>query len=897
MSTYHLDQLFAPRSVAVIGASPLTGSPGRAIIRNLKDAGFAGALHLVDADCPEIEGIAAVRSYDALPEAPDVAVIGVAPGAVPEAVEAVAVKGTRAAIIVTDGLGRGPGSAAEAAARTARRSGLRLVGHNSLGVMVPRVRFNASCAGRMPAAGDLALVSQSGGIAAGMAECAAQRAIGFSAMISVGDQIDVDVGDLLDYFAMDRHTRSILLYVESVADARKFMSAARAAARAKTVVAVKSGRHAQAARAAATHTGVLASADGVYAAAFRRAGVLRVSDLDGLFDAAETLGRLKPFRGRRLAVLTNGGGVGVLAIDRLLDLSGTVAELSPTTVSRLDAALPATWSGGNPVDIGGDAGPERYLAALEALVADPQNDAVAVLNFPSALAPSVETARQVAAFVRERQARSIWPKPVFAVWIGGDAAVSAIFDQSEVPHYPTQAGAVEGFMNVVRYGEARDALMATPPSLPADFSPAVDAARMVVAGALAERRAWLDPAEIGRLFAAYAIPINPAVPARDPEEAVAAADALFRGGETAVVKISSHDIIHKSDVDGVRLNLSSPDAVRAATREVLQRARAERPDANITGVTVHPMVVRPKARELIAGVADDPTFGPVIVFGRGGTAVEVINDKALALPPLDMKLAADLIAQTRVSRVLKAYRNVPAARESDVRLVLVKLAQLVADVPEIRDIDIDPLLADEHGVLALDARVGIAPLEPKFRGAGHRRFAVRPYPSELERRTELADGLELFVRPLRPEDEPAVVELFKMVTQRDLRLRFFAPVKEFSHPFVARLTQLDYGRAIAFAAFEGSTDTMLGLVHLHVDANHEAGEYAILLRSDFKGRGLGWKLMELIIAYARREGLKKIEGQVLAENTVMLTMCRELGFKVESDPDEADVKLVTLALS
>jgi acetyltransferase len=896
MSTYRLDQLFRPRSVAIVGASPREGSPGRAIIRNLRASGFAGPLYLVNPDYPEIEGLKAFQSYGALPEPPDVAVVGVPPEAVPGVIEAVGRKGTAAAIVVSDGLGRGPGSVAEAADRAARRTSLRLVGHNSLGVMAPRSKFNASFVTNMPVPGDLVLISQSGGIAAGIAEWASRRAIGFSALVSIGDQIDVDVGDLLDYFAMDRHTRAILLYLESVGDARKFMSAARAAARTKPVVVVKSGRHAEAARAAATHTSAPAGADVVYDAAFRRAGLLRVSDLTELADAAETLGRIKPFRGKRLAVVTNGAGVGVLAVDRLLDLGGTVAELSPDTSARLDATLPRTWSNANPVDIGADAGADRYVDAVEALWGDRLNDALLVLNFPNSLGAPTETARKVAERVRTRRAASIWPKPVFAVWLGANEAASAAFEQAGIPHYPTQADAVRGFMQLVRYREALDALMGTPPSLPESFTPDAAAARRIVADALADGRTWLDPPEIVRLFAAYAIPVTPAVPAVDPDAAVAAAGPFLRAGQTVVLKVLSRDIVHKSEVGGVRLNLPSADAVRAAAAEVLEHARALRPDARIAGVTVHPMVVRPKARELIVGIEDDPTFGPVIVFGSGGMAAEVINDRAFALPPLDMRLAEDLIAQTRVSRVLGAYRNVPAVRESEVALVLVKLAQLVADVPEVREADINPLLADEEGVLALDARVAIAPLTAKFKGVGHPRFAVRPYPSQWERQIKLADHSSIRVRPLRPEDEPQVVEFFKMVTHEDLRLRFFAPIKEFSHQFVARLTQIDYGRAMAFAALAEPAGTPLGIVHLHADANYEAGEYAILLRSDLKGRGLGWKLMEMIIDYARSEGLKRIEGQVLAENVVMLGMCRNLGFEIRSDPQEADIKLVTLRL-
>jgi acetyltransferase len=896
MSTYGLDKLFSPRSVAVVGASPHKGSVGRAVVHNLRAGGFSGSLSLVNPYHREIDGLTAAASIESIDPVPDVAVITSPPESVPQIIAAAAGRGVAAAMILTAGLGHGTGSLAEAAERAAREKGLRIVGPNCLGAMVPAAKFNATFAIRMPRPGDLALVSQSGAIVAGTAEWAAQRAIGFSAVVSIGDQLDVDLGDLLDFFAMDRSTRAILLYVESIRNARKFMSAARAAARAKPVVVVKSGRHPQGAKASATHTGALAGSDEVYDAAFRRAGLLRVADLDELFGAVETLGRQRPFSGKRLAILTNGGGVGVLAIDRLVDLGGAVAELSPGARARLDAALPPIWSRANPVDIVGDADAERYAAALEALIEDRENDAILVLNVPTMLASPVDTAARVSSLVRSYRAGSARPKPVFAVWIGADRAALDAFEAAEIPHFDTESDAIRGFMDLARYSEAQEHLMATPPSLPEHFAPDWEAARRVIGAALADERSWLDPIEIGLLFAAYGIPIVPAVLAENAERAAEAATPFLVGGRTVVVKIQSRDIVHKSDIGGVRLNLTDEERVRAAAAEILAKVRAARPDARIAGVIVQPMILRPKARELIAGIADDPTFGPIVVFGYGGTAVEVVDDKALGLPPLDMNLAADLIARTRGARLLEAYRDVPAARRSDVALVLVKLAQLAADLPEIRALDINPLLADETGVLALDARVGIAPVEPRFKGTGNPRFAVRPYPKEWERRVALADGTRAFVRPLRPEDESMARVLFDKVAPEDLRLRFFAQVKEFSHVFIARLTQLDYGRAMAFVALDEASGDQLGVVRLHADANYECAEYAILLRSDFKGRGLGWRLMQLMIEYARSEDLRRIEGQVLRENSVMLRMCRKLGFRVEADPKEPDICIVTLPL-
>jgi len=895
MSTYRLDKLFAPRSIAVVGASPRATSAGRAVVANLKAAGFEGRLDIVNPRHPEIEGVRTLPALGALQQAPDLVVIAVPATQVPAIVAEAGQNGTPSAIIITAGLGHGEGSLADACEKAARATGLRLVGPNCLNVMAPHAKLNASFAAHAPLQGDLALISQSGAIAAGLVEWAATRRIGFSTIVSLGDSIDVDFGDTLDYFAVDRRTRAILLYVESIRDARKFMSAARAAARVKPVLVAKAGRHAQGAKAACTHTGALAGSDAVYDAAFRRAGLLRVRDLDELFAAAETLGRLEPFTGERLAILTNGGGIGVLAVDRLADLGGTLAALSPATMDKLNAALPPLWSAANPVDIVGDADPPRYAKALAALLDDKENDAVLVMNVPTALASAAEAAKAVVAVTEQHRNTMVPPKPVLAVWVGGDPAARAAFDAADIPNYATESDAIGGFMHLVRYRQAIDALMATPPSLPQEFTPDVAAARATVEGALRAGRGWLDPIESAHLLACYALPITPARLAPDADAAVAAALLFLNAGQSVVLKIQSPDITHKSDVGGVRLNLGDAETVRDTAREILTRAKALQPDAHIDGVTVFPMIARPGARELIAGIADDPTFGPVIAFGQGGIAVEIVGDKALALPPLDLGLARELIGRTRVARLLKAYRNVKAADETALALTLVKLAQLAADLPQVREVDLNPLLVDHEGVIALDARVAIAPVTQVRPGpAGHQRFAIRPYPKEWERPVTLRDGRAVLIRPIRPEDEALYGPFFKRVTDSDLRLRFFAPVKDFSHTFVARFTQLDYARAMAFIAIEETSGAMLGVVRLHANANYDSGEYAVLVRSDMKGRGLGWLLMQTMIDYAGAEGLQVIEGQVLRDNTTMLRMCRELGFEVSADPHDADVCVVKL---
>jgi acetyltransferase len=897
MSTYRLKNLLSPRSLALIGASPRKGSVGRAILGNIRKAEFQGEFGLVNPRYAEIDGVAAVRSLEKLPFVPELVVITAPAAAVPDIIGEAGRRGAAGALIVSAGLGHGPGSLADAAERAAQKNGMRLIGPNCLGIIMPGANLNASFSAHMPCAGNLALISQSGAIATGMVDWAAQRGVGFSGIVSIGDQLDVDIADLLDHFALDGKTRAILLYVEAIKDARKFMSAARAAARVKPVVVVKSGRMAQGARAAATHTGALAGSDAVYDAAFRRAGILRVSDLRELFDCAETLGRVEPPPGKRLAILTNGGGIGVLAIDRLVELEGIPATIGVDTQQKLDAVLPPTWSGSNPVDIVGDADSARYAAALELLLADASNDAVLVMNVQTAIASSDEIATAVTGVVgKYRKQRRRGAKPVLAVWVGADQSISDLLSGAGIPNYPTEDDAVRGFMHLVRHREVVETLAQVPPAMTSEFEPNTAAARQIVASALADGRQWLDPVEIKKLLEAYEIPMVPTFAAADADEAVAHATQLFAQGATVVLKIMSRDIVHKSDVGGVVLNLTTPEAVRGATTGIIARAKARRPDARISGVIVQAMVLRQKARELILGLADDPTFGTVVVFGRGGTAVEIINDKALALPPLDLQLARDLIERTRVSRLLRAYRDVPAVKPDAVAMVLVKLAQMAADIPQIRELDINPLLADEAGVLAVDARIAVGQVERKFTGSGPASFAVRPYPSQWQRHLEVKDGWQVLARPIRPEDEPLIHEFLKHVNSHDLRLRFFAPMKEFTHEFIARLTQLDYARAMAFVAFDQVTNELVGVVRIHSDSIYETGEYAILLRSDLKGRGLGWALMQMIIEYARSEGLKMISGDVLQENTIMLGMCRNLGFEVKADPVEHGICNVKLKL-
>ena len=898
MSLRNLEAIFAPGSIAIAGASPHAGSIGRVLHENIRAAGFAGRIDLINPRHREIAGMPCHGRITELSAAPDLVVIATPAAVVPEIVADAAARGAKVAVILTTGLGKGPGSLTARALATARAAGMRLVGPNCLGVLAPKVKLNVSFTAAPALPGDLALVSQSGAVVAAVVEWANGRHIGFSGIVSLGDMADVDFDDLLDHFALDGGTRAILLYVEAISEARRFLSAARAAARIKPVVVMKTGRHAAGARAAASHTGALAGTDAVYDAVFRRAGLLRVLDLEELFAAAEILSHLKPFRGDRLAILTNGGGVGVITVDRLVDLGGSVAGISTVAMTKLDAILPKTWSKGNPIDIIGDAGPDRYRAALDILLEDEANDAVLVVHVPTALAAPGLCAEAVARAVGAHRARYMPAKPVLSAFIGVDPAPQAIFQQSDIPMFRTPTAAVRGFMHLVRHVRAQEQLIATPPSLPEDFAPDLARARAAVERALAAARKWLDPLEVADVLAAYAIPAPEIGVARDPAEAARLAAPMLAAHGAVAIKIRSPDITHKSDVGGVRLGLRDANEVGTETAAMFERVRVLRPQARIDGVLIQPMVNRANARELITGIAEDPVFGPVLLFGAGGIAVEVMADSALALPPLTLPLAHDLIRRTRVSRLLDAYRDRAAADRDAVALVLVKLAQLSADLPEVREIDVNPLLADESGVVALDARIAVAPLPAgSRRPVTNPRFAIRPYPREEERRFAMRDGTEILVRPVRPEDEPELARFFAEIAPNDLRQRFFAPVKEMPHAFVARFTQIDYARVMVFLALSAKDQALLGIVQLHADPDGEHGEYAILVRSDLKGRGLGWQLMRVMIEYARARGLREVTGQVLRENVNMLAMCAEFGFRIADDPHEKMVAVVSLPLA
>ncbi|MFO1059171.1 MAG: bifunctional acetate--CoA ligase family protein/GNAT family N-acetyltransferase [Dongiaceae bacterium] len=893
MTIRNLDGLLAPRAVALIGATPQPGHVGNVVLRNLRAGRFAGPVLPVNPHYAEIDGLPCYASVEALPEAPDLAIIATPAPTVPGLVAQLAARGTKAAAVISAGFGGAAGGRLRQAMLDAARPALlRILGPNSLGLLLPRLGLNASSSHLQPAPGRIAFVAQSAGVLAAVLDWAAPRGIGFSKLVSAGDVADVDTGDLLDYLATDPDTTSVLLYLEAVVHPRKFMSAARAAARTKPVIVVKAGRHSGSARAVASHTGAMAGADAVYDAAFRRAGMLRVLEMAELFAAVEALGTGRPPAGERLAILTNGGGIGILASDALLDLGGRLAELAPATLAALDAVLPAGWSQGNPVDIVGDAPPERYRAALGPLLADPGADGVLVLNAPTALASGSAAAAAVAETaggVPDGRRHCL-----LTSWVGEATAGPArrLFAEHGIPSYETPELAVRAFMHLAAWRRNQEMLLQTPPSYPTDFVPDRAAARAVIAAALADGRGLLGAPDAQAVLRAYGIPGLPVTAAADPDAAAAAAAAI---GGPVVLKILSPDIAHKSEVGGVRLELEGPAAVRSAASEMLAQVAAQRPDARLAGVTVEPMVRRRYARELIIGMSEDPQFGPVMLFGAGGVAVELLGDRALALPPLNLALAREMIGRTRVSRLLAGHRDRPAADLAAVALTLVQLSQLTVDFPEILTAEINPLLADPDGVLALDARIRVGPA-PR---PGSARLAIRPYPSELEEPLEIPGLGPVLLRPIRPEDEPALRDLVAAMSPHAVRMRFFAPLKELSHGMAARLTQIDYEREMALVLADpgpAGTAALHGVVRLMADPDGESAEYAIALRDALTGHGIGTMLMRRIIDYARGRGIGEIHGDVLAENRPMLEVARALGFHLAAGPYGGEAIRVSLRL-
>jgi len=879
MSTRNLDALFEPKAIALVGASNEPGSVGAVLARNLFTGDFHGPIMPVNPHETAIRSAVNYRSIADLPVAPDLAVIATPPPTVPGLVAELGARGCRAAVVITAGFGEG--DAAQGASLrqqvldAARPHLMRIVGPNCLGFISPIWGVNASFAQLAPAKGDVAFVTQSGAVATTMLDWAAGMGFGFSHVISLGDMSDVDFGDLLDLLALDRATKSILLYVETVTSARKFMSAARIAARAKPVIVVKAGRSQGGAKAAHSHTGALAGADAVFDAAFRRAGMLRVTELRELFDAVATLATGLEIRGDRLAILTNGGGLGVMAADALEEGGGRLEPLSPGLRDRLDAVLPRGWSRGNPVDIVGDADGARYARALDQLSGAGEHDAILVMNCPTGVGDSQATAEALAAALPERRG-----PPVLTAWLGAATAGQARerLRARRLPVYETPEEAVRAFLHLACHHRNRQLLMQTPPSSAALPPAAVEKGRAIVEAVLADGRELLTEAEAKALLAAYGVPTVPTLTAASPDEAAAKA-ATFEG--PFALKILSREITHKSDVGGVRLDLPDAEAVGEAARSMLSEVAQRAPGARIDGFTVQPMVRRPGAQELILGVAEDATFGPALMVGHGGVAVEVLGDRVMGLPPLNPMLAREMIGRTKVSKLLAGYRDVPAADLDAVAAALVRLSELVIRMPELAELDINPLLVDAKGVIALDARVVV---RPAAAGDGQARLAIRPYPAELVSTVAIAEGARFTLRPIRPEDAAALVELLGRCSADDLRMRFMGGVGDVDE-IAVRLSQIDYDREMSLVAVPDGEAGLAGVVRLVSDPDFETADFAVLVRTDLQRRGLGGALMSAGLAYARGRGIRRVVGDALVNNGAMIDLARALGAKVATGDD------------
>ncbi|MGQ9685136.1 MAG: bifunctional acetate--CoA ligase family protein/GNAT family N-acetyltransferase [Thiobacillaceae bacterium] len=892
MSLHYLHPLFNPASVAVFGASEREESVAGVIYRNLKKAGYTGKVFPINPKHDSLYGEKCYRGAAELPETPDLAIIATPAPTVPDIMEACGKRGVRHAVVLTAGfreVGAEGAALEEALLAVAHRYGIRFIGPNCLGIQRPTLGLNATFARDNGLPGDLALVSQSGALCTAMLDWAASNGIGFSSVISTGASADIDFGEILDYLAYDSATRGILLYIEGIRDARRFMSALRAVARLKPVVLIKVGRHAAGLKAVQSHTGALVGSDAVFDALVRRAGVVRVDTILQLFASAKALAsRLHP-AGNRLAIVTNGGGPGVMATDRAVDVGVQLAELAPQTIERLNAALPPNWSHGNPVDIIGDAGADRYRAAVEACLADRGVDGVLVMLTPQAMTKPTEAAQAVV------EAAKTSDKPVLACWIGEDQVAGGrnVFKQNGISFFKQPESAVEVFSFISTFYDNQRQLMQTPGPLSQQKEPDTEGARLIVESALAQGRHVLTEVEAKALLSAFHIPVAQTLIARNPTEAMLMAQQL---GFPVVMKINSPDISHKSDVGGVRLGLSSGQAVRAAYLEMLAMVKKRRPEAVLDGVVIEPMLDRPNAREVLVGVVSDAVLGPVIAFGAGGVDVEAFEDRAVALPPLNRYLARDMIQRTRVARLLGHFRNRPAANMDALESVLLRVSEMVCELPWIAEMDINPLLVDEHGAMAADARISIAPRPPSADRYGH--MAIHPYPAHLVNHWQLPNGADVVIRPIRPEDAEMTQTFVRGLSEETKYFRFMDAVRELPPQILVRLTQIDYDREMALLAVteQDGREVELGVARYATNPDRSSCEFAVVVDDRWQRQGIGHKLMDVLMDVARAKGIRYMEGEVLKSNRNMLKLCMGLGFRIEPHPEDDAIKRVVREL-
>ncbi|MFB3915209.1 MAG: bifunctional acetate--CoA ligase family protein/GNAT family N-acetyltransferase [Terriglobales bacterium] len=882
-----LEAMFAPRNVAVIGATERPGSIGRAVLWNLLSNPFGGTVFPVNPNRSSVLGIRSYPNISAIPEDIELAVVATPAANVPEVISECVAAGVRGAIVISSGFREtGPAGVAleEEIRQRLRGSRMRIIGPNSLGLMNPLNGLNATWAQTIARPGNVAFISQSAALCTAILDWSLREMVGFSAFLSVGSMLDVGWGDLIDYLGDDPRTHSIVMYMETIGDARAFLSATREVSLTKPIIVIKAGRTEAAARAAQSHTGVLTSSEEVLQAAFRRTGVLAVNTVGDLFYMAEVLAKQPRPRGPRLTVLTNAGGPGVLAADALTILGGELATLAPETMEALNAALPPNWSRGNPIDILGDADPQRFAKALEITAKDPNSDGLLVVTAPQGLTNPTATAELLRPYAKGTG------KPVLASFMGG-AEVRAgeeILNRVGIPTFPFPDAAARAFNYMWRYSYNLRGLYETPVIREAEDPDRTKAGRLIQTARGAGRTILTEP-ESKELLAAYGIPIVDTKVARSEEYALAAAAEI---GFPVVLKLLSEIVSRKTDVGGVQLSIRSADDVRLAYRAIEKSVNERVGPGNFLGVTVQPMVQLEAGYELIVGSSIDPQFGPVLLFGAGGQLVEIYKDRAVALPPLNTTLARRLMEQTRIFSALRGVRGRPPVNLTALEELLVRFSQLVVEQPWIKEVDINPLLASPDKLLALDARVYVHGPEMTYEALP--KSAVRPYPAQYVSPWRMKDGTEVVIRPIRPEDEPLMIKFHETLSERTVYLRYFQPLKlsqRTAHERMTRICFIDYDREMALIAVkqesrDGKQPEVVAVGRLSKLHGVNEAECAVLISDQYQHQGLGTELFRRLLQIAKDEKVGRVVATMLAENREMRAICKRLGFQVTVDIED-----------
>ena len=894
MGAHYLTPLFTPDSIALFGASDREDAVGGIVFRNLLESGFEGRVYAMNPRRDEVQGQPAYRSLSDVDDTIDLAVVATPAAGIPDIVEQCGKHGVPMMLILSAGfreVGPAGRKLEDQVMQRARQYGIRVMGPNCLGLIRPSAGINLTFGKNNARPGNLALVSQSGAICTSILDWADENNIGFSAVVSSGIGMDLDFGDYLDYLVADHRTSAILLYIEGISDSRRFMSSLRAAARIKPVIALKAGRHAVAAEASLSHTGALAGSDETFSAALSRSGVLRVETIGQLFSAARALSSAN-YRSatERVVIITNGGGPGVMAADRFCDQGVELASIEGDTLKTLDEALPAVWSRGNPVDVIGDATPERYQQALDICLADPDIDGALVILTPQAMTRPTDVAQTVI----ESAAKS--NKLVMTTWLGGPQVNEAreLFRKAHVPCFRTLENAVDAFSYVAAYNRNQRLLLQTPSRLTTGQRPPdSEGARLIVEGVLNEQRRVLTEPESMAVMTAFNIPVVRNGIAHSANEALVVAETM---GFPVAMKILSPDITHKSDSGGVRLNIGSAQEVRAAYRQIVDQVQAAHPEATIGGVTVEQMHRTHTGRELMVGIARDPVFGPVITFGAGGRTVEIVADSAVALPPLNHRLARDLISRTRISRLLEAFRDVPAVNEEMLVDVLLAVSTMACEMPWVQEMDINPLIADESGVVAVDARIVVD--YPQISTDPYHHLAIHPYPVHLVKKVQLNDGTDMVIRPIRSEDAETEAKFVRDLSDESKYFRFMNTFHELSREMLVKLTQIDYHNEMALIAMvtRGGEEEQIGVARYVTNIDKKSCEFALVVADAWHGRGIGHHLMRELMSVARDRELETMEGQVLGNNRRMLGLMTSLGFEAEMDADDESLRHVVAHL-